>query len=251
MKRLKLLILVFCIAISLPLAHVVRQSFQGLAEEERAQLRFFSQTLFDEMEKTLAERVREEENRAVDEYHHTLAADGGTGSPSPLARVPREEYILGYLQNNPDGSFQTPLVADPGRVPEEQRDIVTQLSTVNAAFNRKKFALAVLSPAPESPARSVLPAEAPQMEAETEAGKKEKDGFADRYLARSREQKTKSYLGQKNRRTEEITAGQALNLSREDQAIVTSNEAREKGVSSVFAMRDDESARFLHRPHRP
>jgi len=50
MKRLKLLILVFCIAISLPLAYVARQSFIGLAEEERAQLRFFCQTLFDEME---------------------------------------------------------------------------------------------------------------------------------------------------------------------------------------------------------
>ncbi|MFH0726788.1 MAG: HAMP domain-containing sensor histidine kinase [Pseudomonadota bacterium] len=239
MKRLKLLILVFCIAISLPLAHVVRQSFQGLAEEERAQLRFFSQTLFDEMEKTLAERVQQEENRAVDEYHHFPAADARTGSPSPLARVPREAYILGYLQNNPDGSFQTPLVADPGRVPEEKRNIVTQLSAVNAAFNRKKFTLAVSPPAPEAPALSVLPPETPRMEAETEAGKKEKEGFADRYLARSREQKTKSYLGQKARRTEEITAGQALNLSREDQSTVTSGEAREKGVSSVAVPSSD------------
>jgi hypothetical protein len=112
MKRLKLLILVFCVAISLPLAYVVRQSFQGLAEEERAQLRFFSQALFDEMEGKLAEWVQREENRAVDEYHHTLS-DGHGGSLSPLARAPREAYILGYLQNNPDGSFQTPLMIDP------------------------------------------------------------------------------------------------------------------------------------------
>ena len=188
MKRLKLLILVFCVAISLPLAYVVRQSFQGLAEEERAQLRFFSQTLFDEMEGKLAEWVQQEENRAVDEYHHTLS-DGRGGSLSPLARAPREAYILGYLQNNPDGSFQTPLMADPEHVPEEKREVVTQLEAANSIFNRKKLTLAVTPPAPE-PKKA---ADAPKMEAE----KKEKDGFADRYLARPQEQAAKSYLGQK------------------------------------------------------
>jgi signal transduction histidine kinase len=233
MKRLKLLILVFCIAISLPLAYVVRQSFQGLAEEERAQLRFFSQTLFDEMEKKLAEWVQQEENRAVDEYHHTLA-DGRGGSLSPLARTPREAYILGYLQNNPDGSFQTPLMADPGHVPEENRDVVTQLQTANSIFNRKKLALAVTPSAPE-PKKAI---DAPKMEAE----KKEKDGFADRYLARPQEQATKSYLGQKTRRTEEITASQALNLSREDPSILDSDAAQDKGQSSVLAKAGDKKS---------
>ncbi len=178
MKRLKLLILVFCIAISLPLAYVVRQSFIGLAEEERAQLRFFCQTLFDEMEAKLAEWVQQEENRAVDEYHHTLA-DGRGGILSPLARAPREAYILGYLQNNPDGSFQTPLMADSGNVPEKNREVVTQLEAANSIFNRKKLTMAVTPSAPEPKA-----GDAPKMEAE----KKEKDGFADRYLARPQEQ---------------------------------------------------------------
>ena len=39
MKRLNLLILIFCLAISLPLGYVVRQLFLGLAQEERAQFR--------------------------------------------------------------------------------------------------------------------------------------------------------------------------------------------------------------------
>jgi signal transduction histidine kinase len=224
MKRLKLLILVFCIAISLPLAYVVRQSFQGLAEEERAQLRFFSQTLFDEMEKKLAEWVQQEENRAVDEYHHTLS-DGRSDSLSPLSRAPREAYILGYLQNNPDGSFQTPLLADSGNVPEEKREVVAQLSAANSIFNQKKLILTVSQPAPE-PRKAV---DAPK----TETEKKEKDGFADRYLARPQEQAAKSYLGQKTRRTEEITVGQALNLSREDPSILGSDAARDKGRPAV------------------
>ncbi len=229
MKRLKLLILVFCIAISLPLAYVVRQSFQGLAEEERAQLRFFCQTLFDEMERNLAEWVQQEENRAVDEYHHTLA-DARAGSLSPLAQTPREAYILGYLQNNPDGSFQTPLVADMALVPADKHEVVAQLQAANSIFNRKKLTLAITTPAPEPLS------EASKMKVE----KKEKDSFADRYLARPQVQASKSYLGRKSQRTEEITTGQALNLSREDESILGSDTSRKKGSARVLSMKDDD-----------
>ena len=100
MKRLKILILIFCLAISLPLAYVVWQTYQSLAQEEHAQLRFFSEALFDEMEKDLYELVFREENRAVDEYHFTLAQGKDGIQSSPLALPPEEEFILGYLQNN-------------------------------------------------------------------------------------------------------------------------------------------------------
>ena len=65
MKRLKLLILVFCLAVSLPLAFVVWQTYQSLSQEEYAQLRFFSEALFDEMEK---EHIR----RTIDHCHGNL-----------------------------------------------------------------------------------------------------------------------------------------------------------------------------------
>ena len=38
MKRLKLLILLFCVGISIPLAYVIWHTYQGLAQEERSQL---------------------------------------------------------------------------------------------------------------------------------------------------------------------------------------------------------------------
>ena len=57
MKRLKVLILLFLLTVSLPLAYVAWQSYQSLSQEEKAQLRFFSEAMFDEMEK---ERIREE-----------------------------------------------------------------------------------------------------------------------------------------------------------------------------------------------
>ncbi len=230
MKRLKWLILIFCLAISIPLGYVIWHTYQGLAQEERAQLRYFTETLFDEIEKEMADLVRREENRAVDEYHYTLAQDTGSTRKSPLSQPPRENYILGYLQNNPDGSFQTPLVSDLGRVAPELRPIIAQLKEANAIFNRKKFAIAQ-TPAAEAP-KAVDKVKAVQP-------KKEKAVFADRYLSKSQQQEPKSYLGQKTSRTEEITVGQALNLSKEDQSILRSRSTRQPPAETRAAEKDE------------
>ena len=120
MKRLKLLIVLFCLTVSLPLAYVILRTYDGLDREERATLHFFSETLFDKMEEELARLVQREEGRSVDEYHYSHAQDPTAVAPSPLNQPPEETYILGYLQNNPDGSFQTPLVADLARRERQQ-----------------------------------------------------------------------------------------------------------------------------------
>lgn len=210
MKRLKTLIALFCMALSIPLAFVIWQTYRGVAREERSQLRYFSETLFDDMEADLSRLVQREESRAVDEYHHTLAGGDKRDQLSPLARQPREPYIVGYLQNNPDGSFQTPLVVDMGRVPSDRRAVVEQLNAINTIFNHKKFALSKEPP----------PAVVDEPEAKAQVRTIAKDGFADRYLSRKKEKIAKSYLGKKAQRTEEITVGQALNLSREDESIL-------------------------------
>ena len=234
MKRLQLFILLFCLAISLPLAFVIRHTYQSLAQEERAQLRFFSEALFDEIEKEMAGLVQREEIRAVDEYHYTLAQDVGEAGKSPLAELPKENFILGYLQNNPDGSFQTPLVADLGKVPPQLRVVVSQLKETNTIFNGKKFAI---------PSKSVLPEPGAVKKNEIVTAKKEKAAFADRYLSKSQQQSPKNYLGQKSSRREEITVGQALNLSKEDQTILQSQPARRQriGTPAAGAYGDDRS----------
>jgi signal transduction histidine kinase len=211
-KKLKLLILLFCLGISIPLAYVIWHTYQGLAQEERSQLRFFSEALFDEIEQEMANLVQREENRAVDEYHHTLAQDTGSPRNSPLSRPPKEKYILGYLQNNPDGSFQTPLVPDPGNVPAELRPIISQLRAANAIFNRKKLVMAKRTPA-EIPKAESLPTVLIEK-------KKKKATFAERYLSKTQQAPPKSYLGQKSSRKEEITVGQALNLAKEDRGVL-------------------------------
>jgi two-component system, OmpR family, phosphate regulon sensor histidine kinase PhoR len=213
-KRLKRLILLFCLGISIPLAYVIWHAYQGLAREERSQLRFFSEALFDEIEKEMADLIQREENRAVDEYHYTLAQDTGSPRNSPLSQPPAEKYILGYLQNNPDGSFQTPLISDLGHVPTTLRPIVAQLREANAVFNRKKLAMA------QKTLFDGAKAEGPLIDAPSK--RKEKPTFAERYLSKSQQAPPRSYLGQKAPRKEEITVGQALNLSKEDQAVLRS-----------------------------
>ncbi len=219
MKRLKLLILIFSLAISIPLAFVVWQTYQSLAQEEQAQLRFFSEALFDEMEQDLAELVQREEVRAVDEYHFTLADDQGNTQKSPLAEPPYESYIIGYLQNNPDGSFQSPLVRDMGNVPSEQRETVSQLKEANIIFNDKKFALPLKPVAPE-PKASKSP--------EPEPAKKAKPRFAERYITKQKAPAPKSYLGSKSLRREEISQRQALNISKEDSTLLQADNRLEK-----------------------
>jgi signal transduction histidine kinase len=196
MKRIKIYILIFCLALSIPLSFVVWRTYVGVAREERDQLRFFAETLFDQMEAELSDLVQREENRAVNEYSSTLVSEDNSYRPSPLAKRPSENYILGYLQNNPDGTFQTPLTAGP-------QTLIERLREANHIFNQKKYTF----PAAAQPAHP-----APPMAGQAPA----RNAFAERYLAAPPAISAKSALGQKKIRVEEITPRQAANLSQDD-----------------------------------
>ncbi len=208
MKRLKIFILLFCLSLSFPLGYVIWRTYEGLAQEEQAQLRFFAETLFDQMQQELVLLVQREENRSVEEYHHKLAASNG-GQPeeeirlSPLAQPPPEDYIVGYLQNNPDGSFLTPLVEDVNRAPVAQRDMIERLSRLNRVFNQKKSIIAESRPAAQALPERVI------------ERKKEPVGFAERYIQKSKRETEKEYLGQKAPRVQELTPRQAMNLAQD------------------------------------
>ena len=226
MKRLKFYLLCFCLAVSLPMAYVAWQTFAGLAQEEQSQLRYFSEAVFDEMEKSLADLVRTEERRSVEEYHHTLTREGAAPRPSPLSQVPDMPYILGYFQNNPDGSFQTPLVADLGRVPQPLKKTVDRLADINRVFNQKKFNL---------PATVTEVAAEPALMTKAAEKEKTKGGLTDRYLSKSA-RKSKTYLGKTAPRTEELTARQALNLAPREQAeMVYARKPAAPSASRFFA----------------
>ena len=111
MKSLRLMILVFVLAVTACLGVLMLHAYRSMDAEEAATLGFFAEALFDEMEATAAALVRREEARPVDAY----AAPPATG-PDELRELPAEDFIRGYFQNNPDGSLQTPHQA-PGRLP--------------------------------------------------------------------------------------------------------------------------------------
>jgi signal transduction histidine kinase len=165
------------------------------------------------MEKELATLILKEEGRAVDEYGHGYVPSGQisgsqTISRSPLSQPSEKAYILGYLQNNPDGSFHTPLVDSEERALRDQTALVAQLKDVNKVFNKKKTS------APER-----VEAEPVEMPAEVE--KEEAQSFAGKYLDLSRSKKQKVYLGQEKKRVEEITADKAYRLAqRSDQKVL-------------------------------
>lgn len=203
MKRLRLYMIIFCVLVSLPLAFVAWRTYGALDRETQAQVRFFAERLLDEIEAELADLVRREENRAVDEYRYSLVQEGGKVQ-SPLARLPVETFVLGYFQNNPDGSFQTPLVKEGEMVPDSLAERVDQLQAVNTIFNQRKFVAQLPPPVP-------LKVEQP-----AELEKKEQSSFADRFLRTSERRKAKTVLGQEQARVEEITAGQAMNLAQKE-----------------------------------
>ena len=183
MRSLKLIIILFFLFLSLPLTYVVWQSYTRLAQEERDQLRYFSETLFDQMEKELAELIEKEENRAVDEYTAVVDQPDKELTTSEIS----SKYILGYLQNNPDGTFQTPSVAASSN---EATLLVNDLREANRIFNTRK--LSILPPSP--------PVVLKERQKEKISQQTRQDSFSERYLAKTPGIASKRYLGKKQQR---------------------------------------------------
>ena len=225
MKRLKILILIFCTALSIPLGYFVLRTYWSLKQEEISELRYFAVALFDQMEEELASFVFEEESRPVDEYKYNYnpspqISDSDRFIRSPLSQPPRKPYILGYLQNDPDGSFQTPLVENDEAIPPERTDLVAQLNEVNKVFNQKKT----------SASKSI---EAKPSETLAKRKREEVATFADKYLDPSRsKKKQRAYLGQEKSRVEEITSGRAVRIARRDQQELEKKKLREPNIQS-------------------
>ncbi len=193
MKKLKILILFFCVALSIPLAYFILRTHRSLDQDEVAALRYFADTLFNQMEVELAALVVKEEGRAIDEYNYFYSLKGqgdkDTGiNTSPLSNPSKKQYILGYFQNNPDGSFQTPVTKSIDEVPEDRALLVNKLNDANKVYNLKRTSL------PEK-------YDIKKVEIRPEPAKKNNvASFADKYLELPKARKRKAYLGQEKKR---------------------------------------------------
>jgi len=207
MKRLKLFILLFFTALTVPIGYFIFQTYQGLERVESARLRFFAETIFDEMENELLDLAHTEENRLVDEYNGTYMPNGipqGSGKPvsSPLSVLPDKDYILGYFQNNPDGSFHTPLTLPEASTPAETSLAINELQSINDIFNpmRSKAATVNRQPVPKAVKKK-----------ETKA----QSDFESPYLDRSKKKSKYVSSAKRQSRVQEISEEQALRLSRQ------------------------------------
>lgn len=235
MRSLRLIIILFFLAVSFPLAFVIWQTYSGLEQEERGQLRYFSETIFEQMEQELAALIEIEENRAVDEYGQYIASDTDRSSdPSPLATVEYQDYILGYLQNNPDGSFQTPLQSSLTSSSNSNLSLIKELEAVNTIFNTKK--LSVTPPAPPADLSAAVKEELAQ-ESKT-------DSFSERYLTKSKSRSSDAYLGKKQQRVEKITPEQAQNIAPVQKTLskFDNEQKRQQDAKSPSSIAMEESA---------
>ena len=217
MKRLQILILIFCLSISIPLGYFVVRTYRGLEQEEAAALSYFANALFDRMEQDLETLVQLEEGRAIDEYNFFMTPSGRyrdseNEERSPLSSLPAQNYILGYFQNNPDGSFQTPI-AQPGKnIPVDRKDTVSQLERANRLFNRIRTA-------------TTDEVSAPPEKVAARPEQKQQSAFAGKYLDVTRSQESKAYLGQKQKRLEKVTVAQAEKVARQKKSDVARSPA--------------------------
>jgi signal transduction histidine kinase len=209
MKRLNILLTIFTFALLAPLSWLILQTYSSFKQEEISQLRFFATELFARMEDDLAARIYREEARAVDAYqtetNSPLAADATVSDNyfSPLSLPSEEAYILGYFQNNPDGSFSSPYVPSSSNN-DKQNISLDRLKSINTIFNQKKYRIPEKTvPVPNKPS-------AAKMQEKT-------DSFAKRYInSKAQTSRSKTYLGRKEKRTEEITVSQAINLQKKE-----------------------------------
>ncbi len=235
MKQLKILILFFCVALSIPLAYFILRTHRSLDQDEMAELRYFADTLFNQMEAELAALVVKEEEREIDEYNYFYSLKGQGdkdkgANVSPLSKPSKKQYILGYFQNNPDGSIQTPVTESMDEVPDDRALLVDKLKDANRVFNKKRTSL------PEKyDIKKVEIRPAP-------AKKKNVESFADKYLELPKARKRKAYLGQEKKRVESVTLNQALKIAQHDQKemLLESRQSISKGtVDSIQPAKEE------------
>ena len=200
MKKLTALLVLFTLAISIPLAYLMLHTYRSIEQEELSELRYFAETVFSLMETELSELVSVEESRPIEAYHADYEGPGAVTNSSKPA------YIVAYIQNNPDGSFQTPMAGTFDILSHNQLARIERLKKINDAFNRIRFK---------------LPGDDVSSPHKQHARDKNYEDlrFAEKYLSRGGHRPDTLYARHTNRRVENLTAQQILQFAQTDQRL--------------------------------
>ena len=117
-NRLRLWLLLFFIALTIPTGLLIRQAYQELQWEAFHQHRIQAEELSARIDTQLIELINREEKRGFSDYAFLNVA--GTAETNFLQRSPLSAFpvtsdipgLMGYFQVDADGKFTTPLLPD-------------------------------------------------------------------------------------------------------------------------------------------
>ena len=123
-KRLRWILLLFFIALSLPVYYLLQTVYSQLENEAYFTARHQAEKLVDQIERNLQQLLETEQNRPIAEYsffnvlENPLLSESAGVKFSPLSEVPPKSDIkglVGYFQINTDGSFHLPALPELGQ----------------------------------------------------------------------------------------------------------------------------------------
>ena len=173
LRRVRVLLGCAGLAMLIVLGLVLRGALATSLREQRLRREALAARVFDELEGSLAALIAVEQGRPFVQWRREWvpvgAGSGAAPSRSPLAELPEREFVVGYFQIEPDGSFASPLLPDPDQpeAGEAVRERVELLRTLAEDLERdedSRLAAARLEQAPA--ANQAIPHQQVQQQAQ-------------------------------------------------------------------------------------
>lgn len=162
-QRLAWVLLVFALALSIPVYFLLNTVYSQLETEAYFHSRHQAQTLVDQIDLNLQHILETEQNRPIAEYQffnvmeNPLLSETASVKFSPLSEVPPKtdlKGLIGYFQINTDGSFHIPAL------PELEQDVISGLSLAELEsrlkLKQKMLTLLSIKIAEEEPKTTIV-----------------------------------------------------------------------------------------------
>ncbi len=103
--RIRACFILLAALLLIPLGLLLQRTFESMAMERGARHRAVSDRVFDELERSLTEILRDEERRPAAHYGFYIDA---ASTRSPLNELPQRPFVLGYFQIDGEGKVTSP-----------------------------------------------------------------------------------------------------------------------------------------------
>jgi len=127
MRRLRIRFLMLAAALLLPIGLLIERSLESVEFERAARHDAVAERVFNELERALSGWLEEEEGRPFGHYrfYYSPVETVGGATPvtrSPLASLPRRDFIIAYFQIDPDRTLHTPHRPRDAELAEQMGD---------------------------------------------------------------------------------------------------------------------------------